>query len=55
MIVVDFTLRDGTVLSGAIKRSYYAFEGDLRYIIVTKDGREYRCSRIDGKFIEYVA
>ena len=53
---VQFTDRNKEDRIGQIVREYRAFEGDMRYIVVDEtNGREYRCVRTNGKFVEYVA
>lgn len=50
-----FITKDGKVLEGQIIHRYPAFEGGMRYIFKTDDGKEYRCILVDFKFKEYVA
>ena len=52
---IQFTNRDGIRLVGRIIREYSAFEGGMRYIFETADGRQYRCIKVDGQYVEYVA
>lgn len=49
-----FVTRDGEKKLGTIIYQYRAFEGDMRYIF-NSDNREYRCVKIDGQYVEYVA
>ena len=52
---VQFTDRNGESRYGKIVREYRAFEGDWRYIIVDETtGRDYRCSKKNGQYIELV-
>lgn len=54
--VVQFADRNNEGRYGQIVREYGAFEGGTRYIIVDEtNGREYRCIKKNGKFVEYVA
>ena len=54
--MVQFTDRNGEYRNGEIIREYRAFEGDMRYIIVDEiNGREYRCVKKNGEYVEYVA
>jgi len=50
-----FTTKDGTILEGQIIHRYPAFEGGMRYIFRTDDGKEYRCVLNGFKYVEYVA
>lgn len=51
-----FTTKNGEVLEGKLVHQYGAFEGGMRYIFRTENGREYRCIKdTDGNFVEYVA
>jgi mRNA-degrading endonuclease HigB of HigAB toxin-antitoxin module len=52
--MLEFTTKDGTTLVGKLVDAYVAFEGDTRYIFDV-NGRQYRCVKVDGKYIEYVA
>lgn len=50
----DFITADGERLVGTIVHYYSAFEGGMRYIFRTADGKNYRCvAREDGEFVEY--
>ena len=53
--MVEFTDRNGNILSGKIIHQYNAFEGGKRYIIQTSSGKEYRCIIENGIYKEYVA
>ena len=53
--MIEFITRDGEVLQGELVHSYGAFEGGMRYIFQTADGKEYRCVKDDDKYVEYVA
>lgn len=52
--MLEFTTKDGTLLFGKLVHTYVAFEGGTRYILDV-NGKQYRCVRIDGAFVEYVA
>lgn len=53
-MMVEFTTKNGEVLTGKIVHSYGAFEGGMRFIILS-NGREYRCVKdSNGNFVEYV-
>lgn len=49
-----FTTRNGEVKKGLLVHQYTAFEGEVRYILRTSDGREYRCVKRDGELVELV-
>lgn len=50
---VQFTDRNGEKRYGVIVREYCAFEGGVRYIIQDEtNGRDYRCVRKNGTFVE---
>lgn len=52
---VMFKDRNGEGRYGEIVREYEAFEGGMRYIIRDEtNGREYRCIKKNGKFVELV-
>lgn len=52
---VMFTDRNGEGRYGIIVREYGAFEGGIRYIIQDEtNGRDYRCVKKNGKFVELV-
>lgn len=52
---VTFTDRNGVERKGKLLREYRAFEGDIRYSIEDiGNGRDYRCVKKDGKFVELV-
>ena len=54
--MVNFIDRNSESRIGNIVREYRAFEGEMRYIIVDETtGREYRCVKKNGQFVEYVA
>lgn len=54
-MMVEFKDRKGEYHNGTIVREYGAFEGDTRYIIVDEiNGRDYRCTKKNGKFVELV-
>jgi len=54
-MVVNFVDRNNEQRIGHIVREYRAFEGDWRYIIVDETtNREYRCSKINGQYKEYI-
>lgn len=56
--MVKFTTKNGETLIGEVIYSYSAFEViyGLRYVIRTKDGREYRCVKdADDNYVEFVA
>ena len=52
--MIEFTTKDGALLFGKLINVYVAFEGGTRYIFDV-NGKQYRCRKIDGKFVEYVA
>ena len=56
MMIVTFTARDNTQITGELVRAYEAYEGGMRYIIRNNsNGRDYRCVRDDeGKYYELV-
>lgn len=55
MDVVMFTDKNGEGRYGLIVRIYGAYEGDVRYIIQDEtNGREYRCTKKNGKYKELV-
>ena len=50
-----FKTSDGVIMQGKLVRAYKAFEGGMRYILITANG-EYRCVKdADGNYVEYVA
>ena len=52
---VMFTDKNGEGRYGLIVRIYGAYEGDVRYIIQDEtNGREYRCTKKNGKYKELV-
>lgn len=52
---VPFTDRNGEGRYGRVTREYGAFEGGIRYIIQDEtNGRDYRCVKKNGKFVELV-
>lgn len=52
---VMFTDKNGEGRYGRIVRSYGAYEGGVRYIIQDEtNGRDYRCVKKNGKFVELV-
>ena len=50
----EFKTRNGEVLKGKLVYQYPAFEGGMKYIFDV-NGRLYRCVKLDGQFVEYVA
>lgn len=51
--IVQFKDRSGERRYGKIMREYPAFEGGIRYIIQDEtNGRDYRCVRKNGNFVE---
>lgn len=50
-----FTTKDGITLHGTIVHVYGAFEGNVRYIFETEDGKQYRCIKVNGQYKEYAA
>ena len=53
--MTEFTTKNGEVLQGKLVHQYGAFEGGMRYIFELQNGKQYRCIKVDGKYIEYVA
>lgn len=52
---VMFTDKNGEGRYGRIVHSYGAFEGGIRYVIQDEtNGRDYRCVKKNGKFVELV-
>jgi len=52
---VMFKDRNGEGRYGQIVRSYGAYEGGVRYIIQDEtNGRDYRCVRKNGTYVELV-
>ena len=53
--MIEFTTKNNETLNGRLVNTYEAFEGGTRYIFETENGSQYRCIKVDGKYIEYVA
>ena len=49
-----FLTKNGDEKTGKIIRVYSAFEGGMRVILETQDGKQYRCiATRDNKLVEY--